>query len=374
MTHPRDRAQQQHAHPGKALHCRLRLSRGDLDLNVTATFAAGRVTAILGPSGAGKTTWLRAIAGLEREARGLCRLNGEIWQDSEAGIFVPPHRRAVGYVFQDAALFPHMTVRDNLRFGMRHRAQRTGAHMDFDEIVTTLALAPLLDRRPPTLSGGEAQRVAIARALLSAPEVLLFDEPLSAVDEAARRRILDLLENLCRHTAVPVLYVSHNRAEVARLADHVLLMEKGRIRMQGPVTEIFARLDVALDAGSDAAAVVEATVSDRDEAWNLSRLTFSGGTFLVAGIERPTGARIRLRVLARDVSLTLERQKDTSILNIFPATVTDLAQNGPAGMLIRLDVGGTPLLSAITRKSAHTLNLHPGRKVFAQVKAVALID
>ena len=151
-------------------------------------------------------------------------------------------------------------------------------------------------------------------------------------------------------------------------------MEKGRIRTQGPVTDIFARLDVALDAGSDAAAVVEATVSDRDEAWNLSRLTFSGGTFLVAGIERPTGARIRLRVLARDVSLTLERQKDTSILNIFPATVTDLAQNGPAGMLIRLDVGGTPLLSAITRKSAHALNLHPGRKVFAQVKAVALID
>ncbi len=375
MTETADSAQPANALDEGGLHCQLMLKKDSLRLDVTASFANGHITAVLGPSGAGKTTWLRAIAGLEGQARGMCRLNGEIWQDSDRGIFLPPHRRAVGYVFQDAALFPHMTVRDNLRFAMRYRTRDlTETAISFEEIIETLSLSSLLSRHPVTLSGGEAQRVAIARALLSAPRVLLFDEPLSAVDETARRRILALLEDLRHRMAVPVLYVSHNRAEVARLADHVLLLKEGHIHASGPVTELFARLDIALDAGTDAAAVVEAVVSEREEAWNLTRLSFSGGTFLVAGIDSPKDTRIRLRVLARDVSLTLERQRNTSILNIFPAVVTDLAQNGPAGMLVRLDVGGTPLLSAITRKSAHVLGLRPGRKVFAQVKAVALIE
>ena len=364
--------------PREGLECRFRLARGDFVLDIDALLPTRGVTAIFGPSGCGKTTWLRIIAGLERGAVGRVVFRGERWQ-SRDGRFVPPRRRAIGFVFQDAALFPHLSVRDNLLYGARRAPAGDGSgsaaadRMSFDEVVERLRLSTLLPRYPATLSGGEAQRVAIGRALLAAPRLLLMDEPLSALDEAARHDILDLLEDLRARIAVPVVYVSHNRAEVARLADFAVLMRDGRVRARGSVFSLFARLDVAREAGSEAAAVIEATVAGEEEEWRLTRLTFPGGTFLVAGIDRPTGARVRLRVLARDVSLTLERQRNTSILNIFPATVVEMLENGPAGMLVRLDVAGTPLLSAITRRSASHLALAPGRRVFAQVKAVALI-
>jgi len=347
-----------------------RMERGGFRLEVDETFPGRGVTALFGPSGCGKTTWLRVIAGLERIRDAVIRFDGRTWQNGSA--FLPVHRRPIGYVFQDAALFPHMSVEANLRYGWR-RAEERNAGIPWEEVIGLLELEPLLHRRPASLSGGEAQRVAIGRALLSSPRLLLMDEPLSALDAEARRHVLSLLERLKSELSIPVVYVSHSRDEVARLTDHLVLMERGRVRASGPLTELWTRLDIAAEHGGAASSVVEARVAGHDDAWNLTLLDFPGGRFMVARESLPTGTEVRLRIMARDVSITLERQTGTSILNIFPATVTGLAPTGPAQMLVRLDAGGVPLLSGITRRSAHALGLEPGRKVHAQVKAVALL-
>ncbi len=347
-----------------------RMDRGGFRLEVAETFPGRGVTALFGPSGCGKTTWLRVIAGLERIRGAVIRFDRETWQDGRT--FLPAHRRPVGYVFQDAALFPHMSVEANLRYGWK-RADKRNTPLSWEEVVNLLELESLLHRRPVSLSGGEAQRVAIGRALLSSPRLLLMDEPLSALDAGARRHILSLLERLKSELSIPVIYVSHSRDEVARLTDHLVLMERGRIRSSGPLTELWTRLDIAAEHGGAASSVVEARVAGHDEAWNLTLLDFPGGRFMVARESLPTGAEVRLRIMARDVSITLERQTGTSILNIFPATVTGLTRTGPAQMLVRLDAGGVPLLSGITRRSAHALGLAPGKRVYAQVKAVALL-
>ncbi len=364
------------------LECRIHLTRPGFALAIDTALPDAGVTAIFGPSGCGKTTWLRIIAGLEPQAEARVRFRGAVWQDGRT--FVKPHLRPVGYVFQDAALFPHLSVRDNLRYALRRRRcpprraaaadARAGCAMTFDEVVERLKLAPLLERRPASLSGGEAQRVAIGRAILSGPELLLMDEPLSALDAAARGEILELLETLCRELAIPVIYVSHAREEVARLADHLVLMKRGGIRAAGSPMALFARLDIAREQGAGAAAVIPAVIEAHDDDWYLTRLSFADGTFLLPRIERPVGTRLRLQVLARDVSLTLERQAHTSILNIFPAEVTGIADTGPGGALVGLKVGETALLSAITRRSVRHLGLAPGKRIYAQVKAVALLN
>ena len=346
------------------------MERDGFRMEVDEIFPGHGVTALFGPSGCGKTTWLRVIAGLERIRDAVIRFDGSTWQDARS--FLSVHRRPIGYVFQDAALFPHMNVEANLRYGWRRTGER---HSDipWEEIIALLELEPLLHRRPASLSGGEAQRVAIGRALLSSPRLLLMDEPLSALDTDARRHILSLLERLKGELSIPVIYVSHSRDEVARLTDHLVLMERGRVRASGPLAELWTRLDIAAEHGGAASSVVEARVAGHDEKWNLTLLDFPGGRFLVAREPLPAGAEVRLRIMARDVSITVERQTGTSILNIFPATVTGLTPTGPAQMLVRLDVGGVPLLSGVTRRSAHALGLEPGRKVHAQVKAVALL-
>ena len=352
------------------IETRFRIPRRGFTLDVAESFPAQGVTAIFGPSGCGKTTWLRAIAGLERAPDGLCRVNGQTWQDG--GHFTPPHRRALACVFQDAALFPHLDVRENLLFGYKRTPEST-RRVSFDETVETLGLAHLLRRAPASLSGGEAQRVAIARALLASPGLLLMDEPMAALDGKARADILALLEDLRARLSIPVVYVSHSRVEVARLADHLVLMDKGRVRASGPLTQLVTRLDIAADEGAQAAAIIEARVAGHDEKWHLTYLDFPGGCFQIARASRPEGSTARLRVLARDVSLTLEPQTGTSILNIFPATVTEMTWTGPAQMLARLDLAGSPLLAGITKKSAAALKLAPGRAVYAQIKAVALL-
>ena len=352
------------------IETRFRIPRRGFTLDVAESFPAQGVTAIFGPSGCGKTTWLRAIAGLERTPDGLCRVNGQTWQDG--GHFTPPHRRALACVFQDAALFPHLDVRQNLLFGYK-RTPESARRVSFDETVETLGLAHLLRRAPASLSGGEAQRVAIARALLASPGLLLMDEPMAALDGKARADILALLEDLRARLSIPVVYVSHSRVEVARLADHLVLMDKGRVRACGPLTQLVTRLDIAADEGAQAAAIIEARVAGHDEKWHLTYLDFPGGRFQIARASRPEGSTARLRVLARDVSLTLKPQTGTSILNIFPATVTEMTRTGPAQMLARLDLAGAPLLAGITRKSAAALKLAPGRAVYAQIKAVALL-
>ncbi len=356
---------------GGAIRVRLADALGEFSLEVAFEAPMRGVTALFGPSGGGKTSILRCVAGLRR-ARGLVDIGGECWQDDEASRFVAPHRRAVGYVFQDTGLFPHLDVRGNLEFGYR-RIAPAERRVSFDEAVALLGVESLMHRSTDKLSGGQRQRVAIARALLTSPRLLLMDEPLAALDQASRGEILPYLERLHDELAMPVFYVSHAADEVARLADHLVLVEDGRVRAAGAFDDIASRLDIAREHGAQADTVIATTVAGHDDHWHLTALSFPGGTFQVARHHLATGHPVRLRVLARDVSLTLDRQDGTSILNIFPATVTAMADEDDAQSLVRLDVGGTALLARVTRKSAHALALQPGQRVFAQVKAVALV-
>jgi molybdate transport system ATP-binding protein len=352
------------------VRARLVSRRGDFTLDVDLSVPGSGVTALFGPSGAGKTTLLRALAGLDRGVRGSLSVGGEIWQEGERAL--PPHRRALGYVFQEPSLFSHLTVRRNLEYGLR-RVPAAERRVDLDRAVALLGLGPLLDRDPAGLSGGERQRVAIGRVLVTSPRLLLMDEPLAALDRESKAGIFPLLERLCEELAVPVLYVSHAADEVARLADHLALMEHGRIRAVGPVAEMFTRLDLPLAYGDTAEAVITATVAGHDDAYHLTHLDFPGGRFAVPREKLERGRRVRVRVLARDVSLTLERQTGTSILNIFPVRVTEVATESPAQVMVRLDAGGTPVLARVTRRSAADLGLEPGGLFHAQVKSVALL-
>jgi len=276
-------------------------------------------------------------------------------------------------VFQEAGLFRHLSVRRNLEYGFKRIAPGE-RRVPLDEAADLLGIQNLLERRPEHLSGGQRQRVAIARALLTSPRLLLMDEPLAALDRKSKQEILPYLERLHDQLAMPVLYVSHAADEIARLADHLVLLEAGRVRASGPLRELRARLDLAPDLGTEADTVIEAAIRAHDETFHLSYLDFPGGRFSVTRSHLPIGHKVRLRVLARDVSLTLRPQTDTSILNIFPARVEALAENGPGRMLVRLDLASTPLLAGITRKSAECLRLTPGKRVHAQIKAVALVE
>ena len=327
------------------------------------------VTALFGRSGCGKTTLLRCIAGLERGA-GRLEVNGEVWQDG--GIFLPTHLRPLGYVFQDARLFAHLDVAQNLDFGKRRAG--AAATVDRDAVIDLLGLGALLDRLPERLSGGEQQRVAIARALLTAPRLLLLDEPLAALDLARKQEILPYLERLRDELDIPVLYVSHAADEVARLADHIVVMDAGRVAAQGPLAETLARIDLPIRLGEDAGAVFPAMVAERDAEWHLARVEFDGGELWVRDSGVPVGRRVRVRILARDVSLANSRHDDVSIMNLLPAVVTAHAgEDHPSSVLVQLRIGGTPLLARVTRRSAQRLALAPGRAVWVQIKAVALV-
>ncbi|MEW7976230.1 MAG: molybdenum ABC transporter ATP-binding protein [Candidatus Sedimenticola endophacoides] len=353
-----------------SLEVDLSLRRGDFHLEAGFQAPGEGVTALFGPSGCGKTSLLRAIAGLEPMARGRLRVNGDAWQSPNH--FTPPHHRPLGYVFQEASLFPHLDVEQNLCFGLRRIAPRQ-RRVGLEEAVELLGIARLLRRRCMELSGGERQRVAIARALLTSPRLLLMDEPLAALDLASKTEILPFLERLHGELKIPVLYVSHSPDEVARLADRLVLMEAGRVRASGPVAEMLTRADLPLALGDDAEALIEATTHGYDPDYHLNYVDFHGGRFTVAGAELPGGTAVRLRVLARDVSLTLEPQQGTSILNIFPARVESISPINPSQVLVRLNTAGVPMLSRITRKSATALELTPGRQIYAQVKSVALL-
>ncbi len=351
---------------------RFSLRKGGFVLDLAFELPGRGVSAVFGPSGAGKTTLLRCVAGLERQVSGRLSVGGEIWQDSGRGISLPPHRRALGYVFQDAALFPHLSVRRNLEYGLR-RTPPAQRRLAFSKAVEWLSAGPLLERAPDSLSGGERQRVAIARALLTSPRLLLMDEPMASLDRRGKAEILPYLERLRGELSLPVLYVSHDLDEVERLADQLLLLEGGRVLASGPVVELAARLDLPLVHGDAAAALVEAVVSGHDERFHLSYLDFAGGRLSVPRVALAPGARVRVRVQARDVSIVLERPRQTSILNVFPARVVAIAQDSPAQSIVRLDAGGTPVLARVTRKSSAALGLAPGADVYVQVKSVALV-
>lgn len=353
-----------------AIRARFRIDRGDFCLDVDLALPGRGVTALFGHSGSGKTTCLRALAGLERAAHGYVAVGDTVWQDEASGVFVPPHQRALGYVFQEASLFPHLSVRGNLEFGYK-RAGRVATGLDVEGTARLLGIDGLLARRPDSLSGGERQRVAIARALLAAPRLLLMDEPLAALDLKRKQEILPYLERLHDELSIPIVYVSHAPDEVARLADHLVLLDGGRVAASGPLGSTLARTDLPPTFAGEAGVVLETTVQAHEED-DLSCLAFSGGLIRVGRRAEAPGTRLRCRIHARDVSLALERPRASSILNILPAQITDIAPtDAPGQVLVQMQTGECWLLARITQRSCRELDLAPGKQVYAQVKAVA---
>ncbi|HEV2563350.1 MAG TPA: molybdenum ABC transporter ATP-binding protein [Rhizomicrobium sp.] len=327
------------------------------------------VTALFGPSGAGKTSIVNAIAGLLKPREGRIAIDGRVVLDTKANIFVPAYARRIGYVFQDARLFPHMNVENNLRFGWRRAPVRCSGE-EFAHIVNLLGLEKLLSRQPAKLSGGEKGRVALGRALLASPELLLLDEPLVALDAARKAEILPYLERLRDEARVPMLYVSHSLDEVTRLADHVVLVRQGRVAAQGSVFDLLSDLDFSDRSGAPPyGTVLDAKISaHRDD--GLTVLAFPGGELMVGRLARPPGSRLRVRIRAEDVMLACEEPRAISANNVLAATITGL-RDGPQTD-VQLDCGGAKLVARITRSSAARLGLAPGMRVFAIVKSVTV--
>ncbi len=340
-------------------------------LDVDLALPGRGVTALFGPSGCGKTTLLRCMAGLTRATHGMFTVHGEVWQDAKT--FLPTYQRPLGYVFQEANLFQHLNVQRNLQYGQA-RVPKDLRRIAMDNVVDLLGIAPLLPRMPYGLSGGERQRVAIARALLTSPRLLLMDEPLAALDVARKQEFLPYLERLHDELDIPVVYVSHAPDEVARLADHIVVMQDGRALACGALTETLARLDLPIQLGEDAGVVLHAVVVERDAAWHLARVEFAGGSLWVRDGGHPLGHAVRVRILARDVSIALAPVAGISIQNCLPATVDAIAADPhPALCLVRLALGDSPLLARLTRRSSAALELQAGKPVWVQIKAVALI-
>ncbi len=356
------------------MHARLHIAYPGFTLDVDLALPDLGVTALFGPSGCGKTTCLRAVAGLERAPGGYVNVHGEAWQDEAQDLFLPTHQRPLGYVFQEASLFEHLSVRGNVEYGMRRVPQalrRTG----LEQAVSLLGIGPLMDRQPGKLSGGERQRVAIARALATSPRLLLLDEPLAALDAQRKSEVLPYLERLRDELQIPMLYVTHAPDEVARLADTLVLLAQGRVMASGPAPEVFARADARGMLGDDAGALLEGSIEETDERWHLTRAAFAGGSLWIKNSGLPPGRKVRLRVLARDVSIAAQAPQATSIQNILPCVVEAIAADShPSQVLVRLACGGSFLLARITARSADGLALAPGMAVWAQVKSVALVE
>jgi molybdate transport system ATP-binding protein len=335
------------------------------DFTAEAAFEApAGVTALFGRSGAGKTTLINAIAGLVRPASGRIEVGGTVLFDAARGIDLAVQARKVGYVFQDGRLFPHMTVARNLGYG---------GSVDAERVIAMLGIGPLLGRMPATLSGGERQRVALGRALMSGPRILLMDEPLSALDSERKEEILPYLERLRDETEVPILYVSHDMSEVARLATTLVILDRGKVLRSGPVAEVLSDPASVRSLGvRDAGAVITGTVASYDATDDLSRFVFEGGALILPSQLGPDGAIVRVRVAASDVILARLPPKEISALNVLPVTVTTVSQGRGPGVAVGLQAGSARLLARVTRRSAAALDLKEGQQIFAIIKATAV--
>ena len=341
------------------------------DFQLDAAFETdGRLVALFGPSGSGKTSLVNLIAGLTRPDEGRLAVGGRVLADTAAGSFVPKHRRRVGYVFQDARLFPHMTVSQNLRYG-RWFAPRAERRADMAGVIEMLGIGPLLDRRPGSLSGGERQRVAIGRALLASPRLMLLDEPLAALDEARKAEIMPYLERLRDETRIPIVYVSHSIAEVARLASDIVVLDGGRVAASGPAAEILLRLDLLPEEErGEGGAVLDMQVARHEGKFDMTVLSSAAGELRVAGGGLPVGANVRARIRARDVLVATQQPHGLSALNILPARIAAIRPQGALAD-VTLDCGAAQIAARITRHSCATLGLQPGQRVFAVIKAVS---
>ncbi len=347
------------------------LSRGSFHLDARFE-TGGRLTALFGPSGSGKSTVVDLIAGMARPDRGRIRVGDAVLVDTDRRIFVPAHRRRIGYVFQDARLFPHLSVSQNLRYG-RFFAPAAGRYADFDAIVALLGIGHLLDRRPSGLSGGARPRVAIGRALLASPRLILMDEPLASLDDARKAEIMPYIERLRDEVGIPIVLVSHSVAEVARLATDMVVLANGVVTAAGPTGEILRRLDI-LPAGerAEGGSLLAMTVERAEDGYGLTVLAGPAGEVFVPAIDRPAGATVRVRVRARDVTVTLDPPSRSSALNVLHCSVSAIETGEGAHADVTLDCGGQPLLARLTRRSVAQLELAPGMSAFAVLKSVGL--
>ncbi len=344
---------------------------GKFSLDVRFSAPAG-LTALFGPSGSGKTSLVNIIAGLVRPDRGRVVVDGEVLVDTEKSVFLPPHRRRIGYVFQEGRLFPHMTVRQNLLYGHWFASDGRRRDQDVERAIDLLGIDGLLDRRPGLLSGGEKQRVAIGRALLSNPRIVLMDEPLASLDEARKAEILPYIGKLRDQSRVPIVYVSHSVVEVARLATTVAVLSGGHITSVGPTASVMQSLDLLpATARAEAGSVLETQIEAHDEPYGLTTLRSRAGHFRVPRIELPVGAPVRIRVRSRDVIVATSAPHGLSAINVLAGTIAEILPRGDTAADIRIDCSGESVLARLTRRSVDTLGLKPGLPVHAVVKSVA---
>ena len=348
---------------------RLHLKRGkDFSLDVEFELNQSGITVLFGPSGCGKTTILRSVAGLEH-AKGRVVIGDEVWQDDEKKIFVPTWKRPLGYVFQGASLFPHMTAGQNIRFGLRYPRGRDTTEERISEAVK------LLEHKPAQLSGGEQQRVAIARALVLNPKILLLDEPLSALDWERRQEIMPWISRIRDEQHLPMLYVTHSADEMARLADNVVLMERGRIKAQGSAQDILSRFKTQAEVGEARESILEGQTAERDEKYGLIRVAVSDSdaSLWIPDSGLSLGSSVRLGLFERDISLALTPHTDTSIQNVIPVVVKSVDRKpGDAQVGVLLSVGSQQLAARITARSCDHLGITPGCRLWAQIKSVGI--
>lgn len=356
-------------------HSLIQSSAREFSLNVDLQLPGKGITAVFGESGSGKTTLLRCLAGLEKTMDGNIRVKGRTWQSSE--VTLPIHERRVGYVFQESSLFPHLNVSQNIDYGLKRikpNERATYNQVSYAQIIDLMGLNSLLDQFPAQLSGGERQRVAIARALLIQPDVLLMDEPLASLDAKRKQEIMPYLESMHEKLDVPIIYVTHSVDEVARLADYLVVLQEGVVIADGPLQEVLSNTDLPIQLGEDTGVVFEATVVERDSEWHLLRAEFLGGELWVRDGGDAIDQAIRIRVLARDVSLALDAHTDTSIINRLRGRIDKIDEDQDRAMLlVRLVVGEIKVLARLSRRSAHQLNIKLGDEVWAQVKGVAIL-
>jgi len=356
----------------ESIRARFKIDWPGFALDVDLSLPGRGVTVLFGPSGCGKTTLLRSIAGLERPSKGLLQVNGEIWQDDV--LWVPTHRRPLAYVFQESSLFPHLSVMGNLQYGRQRSVDGADpSGIDLSQVINLLGIEALLSRKPDALSGGERQRVAIARALAVNPKLLLMDEPLAALDMQRKQEILPYLEKLQQTLDIPIIYVTHAPDEVARLAQHIVVLEQGKMIASGSLSDTLSRIDLPIRLGDDLGVIIDARVGEMDPQWHLARLDFADGVFWARDQDLAIDQAVRLRIPARDVSITREKPVQTSIQNILAARIDRCVDDEhPGGVIVRVMVGDTALLARITARAVADLNLKRGDMVWVQVKSVAL--
>ncbi|MGJ8680584.1 molybdenum ABC transporter ATP-binding protein [Paraglaciecola sp.] len=360
--------------PDDVLHAKLSYSYSadsNFNLALDIHIPSRGVTVIFGESGSGKTSLLRCIAGLEKVPNALIKFNQQTWQ--EDAIFVPTHKRKLAYVFQETSLFSHLTVLNNLHYAIKRSAEKLDNKF-LQQVIEVMAIDTLLLKLPNQLSGGERQRVAIARALLSKPKVLLMDEPLASLDKARKQQILPYLEALHAKFDIPIVYVTHSLDEMIRLADYALFMEQGKVVAKGTLTELFGRIDTPLGVTDNIGAVLECEFIQSDKEWNLTQVGFNGGELWLPNSPSLEQKSIRVRILARDISISLVRPTDISILNVLEVTVTHIAIEHQPGMsLLTLNLGKSCLIASLTSKSINALKITQGQVVWAMIKSVAIV-